>query len=551
MKKIIFSALALASVTLAGAQTVRNLVVTDKDGVTHEFAADQIDGVIFQEAPQYISLEKLLVARYEESGNSGMYHIEFGTGEPDADGQPKNIGDIQVALLMQAPKSENLSEPVLPDGYYRVGNSTSDFTFDVTRSAVYVRAEEGPEGVAPAMIMNGTVDVRAGEDGNYTIDMEFVTTGGEIYLSYSGTVPFEAGYSEYQPFTEPVNVDFANGQGRFWGNWYYPYSADLMAMFSAGEIVDGVMKDGYILSIYFCEPKPEDCMAPGQRVADGTYSVESRNIAASSYLPFRFTPGAYVDFLGEPVLSGSRLEHISSDGQRRLGLITGGTFTVSENGTKFDFDLTTAEGVAVTGSYTGVPMIGNYCDNDVREPQRPYSTLTEDVPLEWADGTIALSYNMGQSVLEDANTLTVMITEPSMEKGDFIMFDLLSNDGILTEGTYTVDRVLEPGHIFPGTVDFAQSMIFAWYGDLDSTVTENGETYQTDLGPIESGTVTVTDLGNNRVKIVFDVMDDNGHSITGEYSGELIDASAIPTQAARYAKGAKRLLRSSAKSARK
>lgn len=85
MKKIFLSVLVLAAVLMAGAQTVRTLVVTDKDGVTREFPADQLDGIMFEEAPEYTPLTNLLFTRYEESDNSGMYNVEFGTAEPGAE----------------------------------------------------------------------------------------------------------------------------------------------------------------------------------------------------------------------------------------------------------------------------------------------------------------------------------------------------------------------------------------------------------------------------------------------------------------------------------
>lgn len=540
MKKIIFSALALAAVSMAGAQTVRNLVVTDKEGVTREFPADQIDGIVFQEAPEYVDLTEFLVSEYEESGNSGMYHIEFGTGLPDAAGNPADIGDMQVALLMQAPKSESLLNPRLPAGYYSIGNSTQDFTFDINRSAVWVRSEEGNEGVAPVMIMGGTVDVRMNDEDVYDIRMEFITMGGEINLRYQGPVPFEAGVSDYEPFTEPVDLTFAGGQGRFYGNWYYPFAADLSTQFYVGTIVDGYLKDGYILDIDFCEPKPEDCMASDQRVADGTYSAENREGFAYTYLPFRFNKGSRVDFMGQEYITRTRLTYVSPTGQRKLGLITGGTFTVSENGTKFVFDFTTQEGTAITGTYDGQPVIVNYCDNDVKEPERPYSTLVGDVELEWVPSTLALVYNEGHSVLDDLNNLVVMVTDPAMQAGDYIMFDLLTSSDTLADGTYTIDRTLADGHIFPGTFDFGGNTILAWYGDLDST---DPDGYQLYLAPLESGTVTVSTLEGGDRKIEFNVTDDAGHSITGSYIGSITDITNASSQVKKYRKAADRTIK--------
>ena len=540
MKRILFSALALAAVSLAGAQTVRNLVVTDLEGKTTQFPADQVDGVIFQEMPEYQALTKFLSSGYEESGESGLYRIEFGTAEPDANGNPAAVGDLQVALLMKAPKSADLLEPHLPAGYYGIGNSTAEFTFDVNRSAVWGRAEEGPDGVSAQMIIAGTVDVRVEENNIYDIRMELTTMGGSVNLRYQGELPFPPGASEFETFTEPLDLTFTNGQGRFYGNWYYPFAADLSAQFYVGKVTDGVLTDGYMLDMPLYEPKPENCMAPGQRIADGTYSVETREEIAYTYLPYRFMPGKYVDFMGQTYMSGSHITYYSETGHRKLGFITGGTMTVSGNGTVFTFDLTTAEGVSVKGTYNGTPNLVNYCDNDVKEPKRPYSTLTENVVLNWDPTTVAISYNDGHSIIDTANDFMIMFTVPTQDKGDYILLDLFSEGDVLADGTYTIDSTLAAGHGIPGTLDYGGQMLFSWYGDLGLV---DAEGYNTKIGPIASGTVTVSTLTGGERKFVFNLKDDKGNSITGEYSGVLIDANGNQSMAKKIRKDNERKVR--------
>lgn len=538
MKKAIIPAIALAAASFAGAQTVRNLVVTDLDGKTTQFPADQIAAVMFEETVEYRPLNRYLKSAYEESGaGSGQYIIEFGTGEPDASGNPAEIGDMQVALLMRAPRSESLLEPKLPAGYYRTGNNTENFTFDMTRSAVWMRVEEGDEGVSALMILDGTADVRVEENGNYDIRLEFSTLAGPLELRYQGELPFPPGVSEFDVFTEPVDVVFTNAQGRFYGNWYYPFAADLTTQFYVGTVVNGIMTDGYILELPIYEPKPEDCMAPSQRIADGTYTVETREKIAYTYLPYRFTRGEYKDFFGQPYVSGSHLTYLSPTGHRRLGFITGGTMTVSGNGTSFVFDLVTAEGVSVKGTYNGTPYIGNYCDNDEKEPKRPYSTLQENVTLSWDPATVAVSYNDGHSILEDANTIMLMFTDPAQEKGDYISLDLFVDGETVPDGTFTIDSTLAAGHAIPGAIDFAGQMMFSWYGDLGLV---DDEGYNTKLGPIASGTVAISTLGDGRRKFVFNLKDDRGNDITGEYTGVLIDGNQEASVSKKLTKGAAR-----------
>lgn len=541
MKKTIISAIALAAVSMAGAQTVRNLVVTDLDGKTTQIPADQIDAVVFQEVPDYVAMTHVLNTSYEESGeNSGLYIVELGTSEPDQNGEPLEIGDMQIALLLKATASQDLLEPKLPAGYYRVGNSTVDYTFDINRSVVWVRAESGSEGVAPQVIIDGTVDVREEPNGVYDIRMELVTIAGNVNLRYQGQLPFPPGVSEFDTFTEPLDLTFTHGQGRFYGNWYYPFAADLTAQFFVGTISGDALTDGYILSMPIYEPKPEDCMAPGQRIADGTYSVETREEIEYTYLPYRYMPGKYVDMWGQTYMSGSYLTYISPTGHRKFGFITSGTMTVSENGTVFDFDFTTPEGVSIKGKYNGTPNIVNYCDNNEKEPPRPYSTLDSNVVLNWDPETVAISYNDGHNIIDTANDFMVMFTTPTQDKGDYILLDLFCEEDKLADGTYTIDSTLAAGHGIPGTIDFGGMMLFSWYGDLGLV---DDEGYNTKLGPIASGTVEVSTVAGGQRKFVFNLKDDKGNDITGEYTGTLIDANEMNSMAKKLTKGKERKIR--------
>lgn len=519
MKKLLISALALCATLAAGAQTAKELVLTDKDGNEKTFPLEQVDGVMFQAQPEYLKLNSTFNTGYEEVGPLGLYSMSFGTNV-DENGNPASKEDLVVSLILAGPWSDSVQSPMLPPGYYRVGRSDAEYTFDVTKSSVTVLGDDGP---SPSMIIDGTVDVREVDEGEYDIRMEFTMfTGASIDLRYQGRVDFPSGFSDFEPFAEDVNVNYTYGQGRFWGNWYYPFAADLALQFYEGTVEDGFLKDGYMLYVQLYEPKPANEMDPNQRVADGTYTVETREVVNYTYLPFRFSPGERTEFLGQTYITKTRLEYYGPDGSRKLGLVRGGTMTVSENGTKFEFDFTTEEGIHLKGAFTGTPLLQNFCDNDVKAPQRPYSTLTENVSLNWEAGTIAMSYNEGHSILDNANTMMLMITHPSMQIGDYISIDFFTESETVPTGTFTVGGGLETGHAIPGEFDFGGQMLFCWYGDL-SEVDEDG--YNTKYAPFTSGTITISDLGNNNYKVEFDVMDDANHSITGEFSGYVINAN--------------------------
>ena len=525
MKKTIISTLALAAIAFgAAAQGSKNLVITDKEGQKYEYNDEKLDGVIFQEIPEYINLSHFLLGTYEETSTVGNYNIDFGTGEPDENGLPKEIGDVQVALVLTGTWSDVVIDPKLPAGYYRIGNGTQTGTFDVNKSAVWVRAEEGVDGVSPLVIVDGTIDVRTEDKKNYDIRMELTTMSGAFDFRYKGELTFQSGVSEFKPFEEDVNVEFQGGQGRFWSNWYYPFASDLAALFYKGTVKDGVLTDGYRLDISFYEPKADNEQDPEQRIADGTYSVETREVIKYTYLPYRFIPGRWTDFLGQKYITGTRLEYYDPDGSRRLGLITGGTFTVSENGTKFVFDLVTEEGIKVTGTYNRAPTIQNFCDNEEKAPKRPYSLRTEDLTLSWAQGTEAISFNDGHTILDDANTLMFLVCVPDMTRGQYLQFDVLSKNDVVSDGVYPINMSLQHETMLPGVVEYGGedggAPMFSWYGDLDTT---DPEGYQTDLSCLASGTVTITSAANGSKHMVFDLVDDAGNKITGEFDGPITD----------------------------
>lgn len=521
MKKHILPAIALGAFALAGAQT-ENLVLTDTEGNTHYFPVDNIEGVIFEAAPHYTSLSHLLGLGYSESEGNGIFRMQFGTAEPGPDGECAAIGDIQLQLDLVAPKTADLSQPVLPEGYYRIGNGKQPWTYDVQKSILWVRAEEGDEGINPLMLVDGTVDVRCNGD-QYDIRIEMLTMGGEVNLRYKGSLPFPQGVSDYEAFTEPLDLNFQGATGRFYGNWFYPFAADLTLQFYLGDVVDGVMKEGYILDLYLNEPKPEDCMNPLQKVADGVYTPELRpRVNDSTYLPFTFEPGEKSEVWGSIYMTKSHVTYTDAQGHRKLGNLTDGTVTVSGGGTHFVFDLLTEEGISVKGVYDAAPDIHNFCDNDEKEPQRPYSSLTEDRTFNVLPTTLAMQFNNGHYITMDTYTQDLFICDPEMTNGDYLDLLLLTETEELNDGVYTIDNVLEPGHGIIGMVNYGGSPVFSWYGDLDD-IDEEG--YNLTMGPVASGTVSISTCADGTRDFVLDLRDDAGHSITGSFNLVFFDLS--------------------------
>lgn len=535
MKKYIFAVLALSTIASVSAQTSHNLVVEDINGNKKAFPTEDVKTILFKDMPQYIETNTLLAAVYSTRNSMGIYDIQFGTETPDEDGNPGVIGGIQIALSLNGPTSENASRAAIPTGVYSLGTAGQPFTIDVSSSGCWVRVGEGMDGVVAAPIMSGTADVRL--DGTtYDIRMEIVTLmGDEINLSYKGEIAFRVGSSEYTPFTEAVNVDFEGFQGRFYGNWFYPFSDDMSMQGYAGTFdANNTLTEGYWLNLELFMPKAADPMQTPVQLVDGVYTIDKRDaILNSTYLPLTFSAGGTVEIFEQLYNTGSYITYKAADGSGKIGYLDGGTITISNGGKKIVLDCVAENGTPISGTFTGSPYLENKCDNANSEPERPWGTIGSDITLDFTGANMGAFFYKDYDIVEGKNTYVMQIQDFSdIPRGDYIMLTFLSEQPALADGTYTISTDMSDKSVFPGWLTYTQDMIHSWYGDLDSA---DSEGYSTIYAPLASGTITVTTLDASRgeYKMVFDMTDDNGHKITGEYNGFVIDYDALPNNAPR------------------
>lgn len=529
MKKFLSATLAsvmCASMAYAQSTPGTNLVIEDTNGNKTVFSTADIAGVLFEEAPEYTEAPVLLTSVYTTNKDCGIYNVHFGTDEADENGDPTNVGEFQIALTLASDISDNMYEAQLPEGFYRPGVGTTKFTFDVTKSAIYERLEEGDQGIVSYMISGGSVDVRKNGDA-YIIRMELTTLYGQTFnFIYEAPISFEPGSSAFEKLDFDLEMDIDKGQGRYYGNWYYPYADDITMHFYNGNFNEnGAQIDGLWLNLDMYMPK-SDTPATNRAIADGIYTVDKREQAQKgSYLPFTFRAGVVIDLWGTPVNSGTFVTLMEPNGRRYIALITDGTMTVSENGTKYDFDFKSAEGKSITGTWTGKPNVHNF----YTEPRidRPYSTVTEDHEFNF-NGTDFIYFNDGETIKPGLNTSTLIIAEPNMKKGDYIWIDFLSEDDTLTDGVYTVNTDFVNHTILSGAVDLGGEIIFSWYADLSSA---DAEGVQQIVAPIAGGTFTVATEENGDKTITLDLVDDNGHKITGTHTAFLYDITHATNEA--------------------
>lgn len=521
--------MALAAAFSAAAQTTENLVIEETNGNKTTLATSRIAGVLFEDAPSYTKAEYMLSASYATMGSNGVYTIELGTDEPDEYGQPSTVGGMQASLQLIGTPSSDKYDAVIPEGYYRVGQATNPFTININSSGLRTRTAAGEDGVSFQIFMDGTVDVRHAANGQYDIRVEMISMDQQpVNLRYRGPIVFTTSPSEYESFTGDQNVTFTGAQERYYGNWFLPLADDAMMQFYSGTFTDdGVQTEGFWLNLDTYMPKSADPMNVRTALPDGTYRIDTRTYVVNSrtYNPYTFRPGETVDFLGQIVQTGSYLTKLDDNGIRYLALIRDGEFTVSNNGKKVVFNFTDENGNKITGTYEGNIVVGNFCDNEDKEPKPPYSTLTGDRTVSFADQAAALVYKEPETFVlgYDTYELYVMDTADIPHK-DAVQFTILKKEGEeLGNGTYTVGTGFGENVILPGRVEFTGNVIFSWYGDNDSA---DDEGYQSIMAPLTGGTLTISDGPTSRTKtLTFNLTDDANlkggasNKITGTWTG--------------------------------
>lgn len=520
MKRNISLLCALGVSAAMMAQTYQ-VTVTTTDGETKTFDTDKLKSIQFTPAPPYIDCDTFLTGLYDEvSDTRAAYNMSFGNCEADASGEPADVMGLHATLTLWGPHSEDALNPIVPSGFYRANIDGSLWSFDLQKSAIYIRVQEGDGGVTSGFCIDGTVDVeRTGE--NYDIRCELVLIdGSNIDLHYVGPMMLTPGSSTAGDFKEDqLDITFEGAQGRFWANWFYPFADDGSVQLYNGTFDEnGSQVEGYWLNLDLYMPKDPAHLAPNWKpvIPDGVYTFEKREkVYENTYMPFTMLPGQVVDLWGIPALTNTYISHISADGTTLKALLCDGTVTVSENGTKFDIDMKDENGIRFTGSCSARPNIMNCVDNE-NEPKLT-DFLTSDFDLEFIPGTAAIDYNMGDYIVPGLYSHILMITEPNMEKGDYISVQVFSDTkDELPDGVYAINDELQNFTGLKGRFDFGGSMLYSWFGDLDST---DDEGYQTVLAPIEGGTVTIKTEGGVKT-ITLSLNDADGFKIAGEWKSD-------------------------------
>ncbi len=524
MKTKILSAIAIGVFALTASAQNYKVVVTTTDGKKTEYETSNLQSIKFENAPAYHEANYLIGAQYSSKNGMGIYYITMGTSAPDEAGDPAELGDMQLAVELTAELSEDHLNATLPAGYYRIGNGSNKGELNLQNSGLWIRVDEGADGVTGSPMIDGTVDVRMSGD-IYNIRCELTLLSGDfVAISYSGPIKFTPGISENEDFAEDQNVTFTGAQARYYANWFYPFADDITLELFSGEFQGGKQTEGYWMNIPLYMPKAADPKNPGQYVADGVYTVEPREtVLYNTNLPYTYDKGKILDLFGQIYNQGTYITYLDKTGRVMRGFIADGTITVSDNARKIVVDVVTDKGVKIYGTYEGEIIIDNR--NDSEKAPTIEGTIDADITLDLDRedvSQVAVAYHMGDYIKAGINQYILMVMDQEQTKGDYLTFELCTDQDALVDGTYTINNEIVPFGGLKGFADNGGNIMFSWYGDLDST---DDEGYQTVIAPIMGGTVTISTLDSGNRKMEFDLVDEDGHKITGTYEGIYIDAS--------------------------
>ena len=469
-------------------------------------------------------LDKLVSAIYRTDNDAvaGNYEVTFGNTT-----KMEWVGDIQVFIDFYNEQDDDPLNPVLPSGTYEPNSDYSAFSYNPSNSYVDI-VVDGGELVSSPIVGVVTVE-RTGP--TYTITVEgtlMLLNDMEFSARYTGTMQFvQGGTSAYEFFDEDVNITVKDAQMRYWGGWFYPFCDDVgVEMFDGSYDENGTMTRGYYLHISrVFMPKYADYNANYVPLADGLYNVYSQKLPSAHYcLPYAIEYGRRESVFGDQYFMGTYVTYVDNT-TKKVAFITEGTMNVESSGKNYTItiDFVAENGIKVKASYTGELLVGNLNDNDQSKPAGPHTTLTGDHTYNIPSNAEYVAMCLGQYMKKgyDSWFMTIMAFNDEYPDGYGDMFTaefLVEAGGArdkLPTGLYNVSMTVEDHVMFPGILDFGGNILFTWYGDL----TPDAEGYSSQIAPIVSGTINVEDAGDNKLRFVFNLVDDAGNNITGEWTG--------------------------------
>ncbi len=355
---------------------------------------------------------------------------------------PTTPGGIVLSLDLYGNDSENPDNAIIPEGTYKLDESTSAGTCDI--QSTFVRMLNDDNEIEYKTIKSGTVTVAHTEKG-YKIDGNFVSDQGETFsIHYEGELTFENKSSSSADTLMKDNVDNTVFKGltitAHGGDAdYHRYTLQLFD----GDEKGGIITGGIVVNVDLFSTTPAD---DNIVIADGTYKASPNYEDIKEFEPFTFLSGDCYTVIGYPLYIGTYIQDMRNSaetGTMLYGYANQGTITIKRDGERYNvkLDLTTRNGIHVTGEY---PM--GSVDIIDRRPGNNDEKLKEDKDLKFSNDTYSYAYltpgyvDKNDNAYKGVNEFEIVMNDHITNES--YLLDLIVPEDVMTpEGTYKVADV--------------------------------------------------------------------------------------------------------------
>ncbi|MBR2429160.1 MAG: BACON domain-containing protein [Alistipes sp.] len=408
-------------------------------------------------------------------------------------------------VVKQTAKANDEPEPVLT----LTTEDTLSFTADGGTGAIGYTIENAIEGFDPTATCEAEwiTDITIAETITFTVAAnEGEAREATIVVSY-GEQSFEVAVKqEAKPAEEPTTIEFTANHfdGEYYGDYYSPGIGNYYLHLSD----NGFQESGYALpnSTYYRIDLYSDYFSGSEveylQLPYGTYTLDLNNTFAHGTFSAAYSKllgsDAEGEFIVEKQFEAGELI-VNEEGATLKVTIEGKEHTVTYKGATLVADKRSSTGEDVGG---GEDII----------PEDKLSTLTEDYTVVLDDHMLIYA-NYGDYYSTGLNNWTFAIW-PNDYEGDHIQFDIMNQSSSEMFGEYSVGDENTAFSFFKGFIEDDGSgtvgyMSGSWY------YTDDGVT----MAPFVGGNLRISNAGGGNIRVDFTVTDDNGNTITGNWTG--------------------------------
>lgn len=438
---------------------------------------------------------------------------------------PTTPGGIVLSLDLYGNDSENPDNAIIPEGTYKLDESTSAGTCDI--QSTFVRMLNEDNEIEYKTIKSGTVTVAHTEKG-YKIDGSFVSDQGETFsIHYEGELTFENKSSSSSDTLMKDNVDNTVFKGltitAHGGDAdYHRYTLQLFD----GDEKGGIITGGIVVNVDLFSTTPVDGNIV---IADGTYKASPNYEDIKEFEPFTFLSGDCYTVIGYPLYIGTYIQDMRNStetGTMLYGYANQGTITIKRDGEKYNvkLDLTTRNGIHVTGEY---PM--GSVDIIDRRPGNNDEKLKEDKDLKFSNDTYSYAYltpgyvDKNDNAYKGVNEFEIVMNDHITNES--YLLDLIVPEDVMTpEGTYKVADVAnnnyQPYTFVPGYyVGYTAVRKGTWAYEHYTSDSNEPDV----IAAATDGVIQITKNDDGTYTVEYELKDDSEpqHTVTASWTGTI------------------------------